>query len=55
MATMRIVLIALGTGIATGAFFRALKLPLPAPPTAAGVAGIIGIFIGSKIMEYILK
>lgn len=52
---MKITIIALITGIVTGGIFSALKLPLPAPPTMAGIAGIVGIFLGSKIIEYLLQ
>lgn len=48
---MKLVIIALFTGIITGVIFGVAKLPLPAPPTLAGIAGIVGIFLGSKIVE----
>jgi XapX domain-containing protein len=37
---------ALGTGALVGFAFAKLKLPVPAPPTLAGVLGIIGITLG---------
>lgn len=43
---MREVLLALLTGFLLGIIFCRLKLPVPAPPTLAGVMGIIGIFLG---------
>ncbi|SHK37580.1 XapX domain-containing protein [Caminicella sporogenes DSM 14501] len=52
---MKLTLIALITGIITGSVFTLAKLPLPAPPTIAGIAGIVGIFIGSKLAEQIVK
>lgn len=52
---MKLALIALATGIVTGGIFTLAKLPLPAPPTIAGISGIVGIFLGSKLMEYLLK
>ena len=36
-------------GMLIGAIFKYLKLPLPAPPTLAGVMGIFGVLIGSII------
>lgn len=39
-------LFALLTGAAAGFAFGKLKLPVPAPPTIAGVLGIIGITLG---------
>lgn len=50
---MRLEILALLVGIITGAIFSLTKLPLPAPPTIAGVAGIVGIFAGAKIVEYV--
>lgn len=49
---MKLVMIALLTGIITGSIFSFAKLPLPAPPTFAGIAGIIGIYLGAKLVEY---
>lgn len=41
-------------GIVVGGLFAALKFPVPAPPTLAGVGGVVGISLGfvaiSKIM-----
>jgi len=37
---------ALVTGAVVGFAFAKLKLPVPAPPTLAGVLGIIGITFG---------
>ena len=33
----------------------ALKLPLPAPPAIAGVAGIVGIYLGGQAWPLIAK
>lgn len=44
---------ALGTGILVGLIFSGLKLPLPAPPVWAGIAGIVGIFLGGEIWKMI--
>ncbi|MCT4619172.1 MAG: DUF1427 family protein [Marinisporobacter sp.] len=52
---MKLEIIALITGIITGAVFTFAKLPLPAPPSIAGIMGIFGILVGSKIVEYITK
>lgn len=51
--SMKITLLALITGVITGIIFSFLKLPLPAPPALPGIAGIVGIFAGAKIFEYI--
>jgi len=40
------VLFSLGTGALVGMLFAFLRLPVPAPPTLAGIAGIVGLFLG---------
>lgn len=47
-----LVLLALLTGIITGAVFAALRIPIPAPPTLVGVMGIVGIYVGYKLIEF---
>jgi XapX domain-containing protein len=49
---MEIVLIlkSLAVGIVVGLIFKAFNLPIPAPITIAGIAGIIGLYIGYKII-----
>lgn len=43
---MREVLLSLLTGFVLGLIFSRLKLPIPAPPSLAGLMGIVGIFLG---------
>ncbi|MDA8234583.1 MAG: DUF1427 family protein [Clostridia bacterium] len=43
---MKEVIFSLATGLLVGVLFSVLKLPVPAPQTLAGVAGIFGLFIG---------
>ncbi|MDR0734205.1 MAG: DUF1427 family protein [Elusimicrobiota bacterium] len=43
---MKLCLLALLTGIITGAIFTLIKLPLPAPNALPGILGIVGIYIG---------
>ena len=50
---MRIVLYALLTGLVVGSAFAYLDLPIPAPPNLAGVMGIVGIYLGFKIIQYL--
>lgn len=38
-------------GLAIGALFMALRLPIPAPPSISGVMGIVGIFIGFSVVK----
>ena len=50
---MKEVIMATLTGLAVGVLFSFLKLPLPAPPTLAGLMGIVGMFVGFVIMNHI--
>ena len=34
------------TGFVVGVLFSFLRLPIPAPPTLAGVMGIVGVYLG---------
>ncbi len=52
---MRDVLLSIITGCECGVVFAAFKLPVPAPPVFAGVAGIIGLWIGYKTLTQIIS
>lgn len=39
------------TGALTGALFAYLEVPIPAPPSIAGILGIVGIYVGFKLVE----
>lgn len=43
---MRDVILATIVGFVVGLVFARFKLPVPAPPTLAGVMGIFGLFLG---------
>jgi XapX domain-containing protein len=49
------ILLALLAGMILGAIFTAIKLPLPAPPTLAGIMGIVGIFLGGYTYQWITR
>ncbi len=51
---MRETLLAVLTGFASGAVFALFKLPVPAPPVFAGVAGIIGLWAGYSLISKII-
>ena len=43
--------LALLTGILTGGLFKFLGIPIPAPPRLAGVMGIVGIYLGYRLVD----
>lgn len=48
----QITVLALLTGLVTGALFRFLNIPIPAPPELPGIMGIVGIYVGYRVIEY---
>jgi len=46
---MKDLILSILTGAICGFIFEKLHLPIPAPGVLAGIAGILGIFIGYKI------
>jgi XapX domain-containing protein len=53
MDEMKLIIMSLLSGAACGALFGFFRLPVPAPPTLAGVCGIFGIFLGYWISVYV--
>jgi len=45
--------LALLTGALAGALFRFLGVPIPAPPNVPGLLGIVGIYLGFKLVEFL--
>lgn len=41
------------TGLVTGGVFKFLEIPIPAPPELPGLMGIVGIYVGFKLVEYL--
>jgi XapX domain-containing protein len=52
---MKDVLLSTLTGFGCGIVFAAFKLPVPAPPVFAGVAGIIGLWIGYYLLTTYMR
>jgi XapX domain-containing protein len=50
---MKEVILALVTGTIVGFLFALLRLPIPAPPAFAGVTGIIGVYFGFKLFQWV--
>ncbi|MFB6198364.1 MAG: XapX domain-containing protein [Halobacteriaceae archaeon] len=42
-------------GGVVGLLFGLLDLPIPAPPALSGVMGIVGIFGGYKVANYLIE
>jgi XapX domain-containing protein len=42
-------------GFLVGLIFSAIRLPIPAPPVLSGVAGIVGIYLGSQAYQWIVE
>ncbi|HHW09388.1 MAG TPA: XapX domain-containing protein [Firmicutes bacterium] len=51
---MRDLLVSMAVGGAVGIVFAVLRLPVPAPSTLAGVAGILGLFLGYKLVQWLI-
>ncbi|MFZ4453022.1 XapX domain-containing protein [Salibacterium aidingense] len=51
---MQEALLSLMTGLGVGLLFAVVRLPIPAPPALPGVLGIVGIFLGYKIYQWVL-
>ncbi|MFC5051106.1 XapX domain-containing protein [Rubritalea spongiae] len=52
---MQEILLATLTGLLVGVIFSALKLPIPAPPVLSGIMGIVGIFLGSQLYQWVIN
>jgi XapX domain-containing protein len=52
---MQEVLMATVAGLIVGIFFSALKLPLPAPPVLSGIMGIVGVYLGGQIFQFVAE
>jgi len=44
--------LALLAGILAGALFSFIQIPIPAPPNLAGILGIVGIFVGYRLVQW---
>ncbi len=48
---LTVTILALLTGLLAGALFSYLHIPIPAPAELPGVMGIVGIYVGYKIVQ----
>jgi XapX domain-containing protein len=47
------VVLATFAGITVGGLFAFLRIPVPAPPSLAGVMGIVGIWAGDQLVHVV--
>lgn len=52
---MKEIILSVLTGFLCGTVFALFKLPVPAPPVFAGVAGIIGLWLGYDIVVKVIS
>ncbi|WP_184318125.1 XapX domain-containing protein [Geobacillus subterraneus] len=51
---MKEVVLALITGMVVGFLFTLFRLPIPAPPALAGIAGIVGVYLGMRLFQWLV-
>ncbi|EAS45438.1 XapX domain-containing protein [Photobacterium profundum] len=49
------IMLAIFAGFIVGAFFTAVKLPLPAPPVLSGIMGIVGVYLGGVAYQTVIE
>jgi len=55
LSTMVVMLISLLVGIVIGVIFKSMKLPVPVPHDFSGIVGLIGMFVGSALVDLAAK
>ncbi|MGJ9385446.1 XapX domain-containing protein [Salipaludibacillus neizhouensis] len=50
---MQDILLAIIAGLIVGFLFAWIKLPIPAPPALPGIMGIVGIYMGFKLFQWV--
>ncbi len=50
---LTLTILALLTGVLAGALFSYLQIPIPAPPELPGLMGIVGIYAGYKLIQWL--
>jgi len=53
MVDLLVASLALLTGILAGGLFAFIQVPIPAPPELPGVLGIVGIYLGYKLIQWV--
>ncbi len=52
---MTTLIIAFFAGVVIAAIFRSLKVTVPVPHDLAGLVGLIGMFVGSMVVDIVTK
>ena len=52
---MMVMRIALLVGVISGVIFKLLRLPVPVPHDFAGIVGLIGMFVGSALVDFVAR
>jgi XapX domain-containing protein len=47
-------ILSLLAGMVIAMIFKMFKLPLPAPPVLAGVMGIVGVYLGGVVFDWLI-
>ena len=55
MPKMVVMFISLLVGIVIGVIFKSMKLPVPVPHDFSGIVGLIGMFVGSALVDVFAK
>ncbi|MFD0696463.1 XapX domain-containing protein [Paenibacillus sp. GCM10027628] len=50
---MKEVILAFVAGAIVGVVFKYLRLPLPAPPVFSAVMGVMGVYVGGRLVEWV--
>ena len=50
-----VLIIAFFAGVVIAVFFRSLKITVPVPHDMAGLVGLVGMFVGSAVVDLVAK
>jgi len=50
---LTLTILALLTGVLAGGLFSFFQIPIPAPPELPGLMGIVGIYLGYKMIQWL--
>ncbi|PWK16371.1 XapX domain-containing protein [Tumebacillus permanentifrigoris] len=50
---LKVWILSLVTGVIVGVVFTLFRLPIPAPPVLSGILGIVGIWLGAQVVDWV--